>query len=152
MNAAQGAQIYEGDGYSLVIPSGFIYSRRTDLGTNYETWHSSDNTELVVVQWEADSPASRIRATEEGNIAVNKRGSPPIPVLYPTIKGSKSAAMFEKHLPSPEFSGTYLFVIAINGNIYEIDGIAFSSAADTSVKQVVQSFSPTIKTNLQTNN
>jgi hypothetical protein len=138
--ATTDTQIYNGDGYTIDIPAGLTYARRYDLGNNYETWHSSDNTELIRIQWEADSPSSIIKGTEDANISRNQRISPPIPISHPTIEGADSSTMFEKPLPSPEFYGVYLFVEGANGNIYEIDGIAFSRAAQSSVNQIVGSF------------
>lgn len=137
----ESARAYNGAGYRIEIPSEFIYSRSTELGASYETWHSRDNTLLIRVQWETASPNSRIKATEDTNILVNERAKPPISISHPRIKGANSSAMFEKPLPSPEFYGVYLFVEAANGDIYEIDGIAFTPAAKASVTQLVASFS-----------
>lgn len=137
----QSARAYNEAGYSIEIPSDFIYSRSTELGTNYETWHSRDDALLIRIQWETASPNSKIKATEDTNILINERAKPPISIFHPTIKGANSSAMFEKPLPSPEFYGVYLFVEAANGDIYEIDGIAFTPAAKASVRQLVASFS-----------
>ena len=44
--ASSPKRIGEGN-YSLDVPPDFVSSRRSDLGTNYETWHSGDNTQLI---------------------------------------------------------------------------------------------------------
>ena len=77
----------------------------------------------ITVQWEADTPGSRIRATYEASIEANKRAKTPILIVDLSVVGAKSSTMFEKFLPAPEYYGAYVFVVTENENIYEIDGI-----------------------------
>jgi hypothetical protein len=147
------ARVYQGTGYSISIPTNFlfgvatgsIYSIAPNPSKNYDTWHSSDMTKVIGVQWELDSTNSQIRRLEEtqlfyANLAKTKPQMTPVTVSHPTIDGAASSTMFEKPV-YPASYGVYLFVTGSNGNIYLIYGILSTVAARTSVKQIVESFS-----------
>ncbi len=133
------------NGYSIDIPSSFVYSNPKP---NYETWHSSNSDQLIIVQWEPYSPGSYsyIKSTEDAQFQVNElaKTRPAMAsytVSYPAVVGSASSTLFEKAI-NPGSHGMYLFVIG-NGNIYEVNGLSETANADAPVKQIIDSFALT---------
>ncbi len=133
---------YQGTGYSISIPSDLIYSSPRG---NYDTWHSSDNSEAIIIQWEPDSPNAPLRRNA---ISGSTQPLPPTTVVsHPIINGASAPGILidnpmyiDGAFSANDYSAT-LSVAGENGNFYEILGLSTTPAARASVEEILMSFS-----------
>lgn len=137
------AELYEGDGYTLAIPAGFVFDGVLNnyFPWDYVSWHSSGMDQQISIEWQSYSADAAIQQDEYATLRADKYEHIQAVISHPTIAGAASSTMRQTPQYSDGQTGIYLWVIGSNGNIYSVVGLASTPAARASVKQIVGSFS-----------
>ena len=133
------SQTFVGPGFSLQIPAGLIYSAPKP---NYDTWRANDDSVVLVVQWESDSPSPELE--RNATVAAERADSNSI-IAHPIVNGAIAPGIWQQN-PLSTNDGSYdtsLFVAGANEDAYYIFGISTTPAAMLSVEKTISSFSLT---------
>jgi hypothetical protein len=134
------AQVYDGVGYTIEIPSGLIFNGIV-ADQSSASWISPGMDEKIGVEWDKNSPDSYLRRTYDFDVSGNAPNPIGSIISHPMIEGAASSTMIQTPVYPNRPSGVYLWLLGDNGNVYSFYGLSTTPSGRAVVKSALDSVS-----------